>query len=102
MKYVLSAILGALAFLVALLFGKRRLLDNGSGANRIGSDIDRSKDTVANITSGIVTAEKRVEIVENSVSTATDRIDQALGILDKVRQRTEANQNGDGSGTGGD
>ena len=102
MKYVLSAIIGALAVLVALLFGKRGLSDNGSGDGRIGASIAGSQITASAITSGISTASGRATNVASSVSVATSGIDKALGILDAIRQRTEADQNGDGTGTGGD
>ena len=102
MKYVLSAVLGALAFFVALLFGKRGLSDNGARADRVGNDLDRIASTASSVASGVDIATSRVESVADSVGQASDGIDRALGILARVRQRTEADQNGDWTGTGGD
>jgi hypothetical protein len=102
MKYVLSAILGALAFLAALLFGKRRLLDNGSGASRIGNAIGSIGTGLEDIASTVSVAESRVENITGSVNSATDKIARARAILDGVRQRAKENQNSVDSGAGGD
>jgi hypothetical protein len=102
MKYVLSAIIGALAFLVALLFGKRRLLDNGIGASRIGNAIGSIGTGLEDIASTVGFAESRVENITGSVNSATDKIARARDILEKVRQRTDKDKNNTESGTGGD
>ena len=88
MKYVLSAVIGIIAFLVALLFGKRGLSDNGSRDGRIGTSIAGSQSGASAITSGIGSASGRASNVASSVTVATNGIDKALGILDRVRQRT--------------
>ena len=80
MKYVISAILGAIAVLFSYLIGKRSVHDNRSGTNSIGTGIDDSASGATSIAKGIDSVAKRV-------TSASSQIDSALGILQTIRNR---------------
>jgi len=80
MKYVISAIIGAIAVLFGMLIGKRPIYNNGSGASSIGTGIDDSASGASSIANGIDNVAKRV-------TSASSQIDSALGILQTIRNR---------------
>lgn len=88
MNYVIAAILGALAMLWAILFGKRGgVLDNGSGADRIRDSLADSQDRVDDIAIQIVGTSSTVTDITEHIDTASDSLDKAIGVARSIRHR---------------
>jgi ABC-type transporter Mla subunit MlaD len=88
MNYVIAAILGALAMLWAILFGKRgRVLDNGSGADRIRDSLADSKDRASDISRQIVDTSGTVADITEHIGSASDSVDKAIGVVQSIRRR---------------
>jgi hypothetical protein len=95
MKYVISAILGAIAFLFALLIGKRAgILDNGRRAGQIRGELADSAERAKDIASGIVDAQgdndaarRAADGASQAIDRASDAIDQGIGIIRDIRKR---------------
>ena len=88
MRYILSAIAGALALLLAYLFGKRGgVLDNGSGADRIRDSLADSKDRASDISRQIVDTSGTVADITEHIGSASDSVDKAIGVVRSIRRR---------------
>ena len=88
MEYILSAIVGALALLVAYLFrGKPGIHNNGSGAGGIRDSIADSKNRADDITDQIVDTSGTVADIKSHIDTAGTSIDRAIGIVQSIRRR---------------
>jgi uncharacterized membrane protein affecting hemolysin expression len=87
-RYILSAIAGALALLFAILFGKRtRVLDHGSGADRIRDSLADSKDRASDINRQIVDTSSTVADIKGHIGSASDSVDKAIGVVRSIRRR---------------
>ena len=88
MRYILSAIAGALALLFAILFGKRtNLHDNGSGVDRVRDSLADSKDRADDISDQIVDTSGTVADIERHIGSAATFLDQAIGVVQSIRRR---------------
>jgi hypothetical protein len=87
-EYILSAIAGALAVLLAILFGKRTgVLDHGSGVDRVRDSITDSKDRASDINRQIVDTSSTVADIKGHIDTASTSLDKAIGVVQSIRRR---------------
>jgi methyl-accepting chemotaxis protein len=87
-RYILSAIAGALAVLFAILFGKRsNIHDNGSGTDRIRDSLADSKDRASDINRQIVDTSGTVADITEHIGSASDSVDKAIGVVQSIRRR---------------
>jgi hypothetical protein len=88
MKYVLSAILGAIAFMFYRLFGKRASVrDNGSGVEPIRNSLDNSAKRAESIKAGISDTTEKLDNIARRIDNASRGIDDAIGIVQAIRSR---------------
>ncbi len=88
MKYVLSAILGAIAFLFYRIIGKRSSIrDNGSGVDATRNSLDDSSKRVESIKAGISDSTEKLDNIAKRIDNASRGIDDALGIVEAIRSR---------------
>ena len=88
MNYVIAAILGALAMLWAILFGKRGgVLDNGIGVDRIRDSLADSKNRADDIADQIGDTSGTVTDIGKHIDTASTSLDKAIGVVRSIRRR---------------
>lgn len=95
MKYVISAIIGVIAFLFANLISKRAgILDNSRRAGQIRGELDDSAERAETIASGIDDAKRdndaagrAVDSASQSIDRASSAVDEGIGIIRDIRKR---------------
>ncbi len=103
MKYAIAAILGAFAVLMSFIFGKRpRVLDNGSGADRVRDGLRDSQDRADDIADKVGDATGTAIELAGHIDTASAGVDQALDIVRSIRRRGAQKPVDTDLGTSGD
>ena len=88
MRYILSAIAGAIAILLAYIFGTRtNVHDNGSGAGGIRDSLADSKDRANDIAEQIVHTSGTIVDITEHIGSASDSLDRAIGVVQSIRRR---------------
>ena len=95
MKYVISAILGVIAFLFAQLISKRAgILDNSRRAGQIRGELADSAERAETIANGIDDAKRdngaagrAVDSASDAIDRASDAVDQGIAIIRDIRKR---------------
>jgi hypothetical protein len=87
-RYILSAIAGAVAILLAYLFGTRtNVHDNGSGAGGIRDSLTDSKNRADDITKQIVHTSRAIVDITEHIGSASTSLDRAIGVVRSIRRR---------------
>jgi len=87
-RYILSAIAGALAVLLAILFGKRsNIHDNGSGVDRVRDSLTDSKNRANDIADKVASASSTASDIGKHIDTASNSLDKAIGVVQSIRRR---------------
>ena len=88
MSYILSAIVGFFAAVLLLVLGKRaRVLDNGSGVDRVRDGLADSKNRADDITDQIVDTSRAVDDITEHIGSASASLDHAIGVVRSIRRR---------------